>query len=93
MADLRKAAAWRSCQVRLAGCQSEPCVLAHVRLIGVSGLGIKAPDLLGCWACDSCHRAYDTRGRGDAADDVELAFLRGVMRTQAQLIREGVVKW
>lgn len=91
--NLRKAAAHRTCQVRLDGCQHEPTCLAHVRLIGVSGLGIKAPDLLGAWACDACHKAYDTRGRGDAADAVELAFLRGVMRTQSALIKEGVITW
>jgi hypothetical protein len=89
--NLRQKAACRMCQVRLDGCQHEPCVLAHVRLIGVSGMGIKAPDQLGAWACDSCHKAYDTRGRGPKADAIELDFLRGVIRTQAQLIREGVM--
>jgi hypothetical protein len=93
MTNLRKAAAYRPCQVRLQGCMSEPCVLAHVRLIGISGMGLKAPDALGCHACDNCHRAYDQRGRGEAADEVELAFLRGVMRTQATLIKEGLIKW
>lgn len=91
--NLRKAAAHRVCQVRLPGCMNEPCVLAHVRLIGVSGMGIKAPDLLGAHACDNCHRAYDQRGRGQIADEVELAFLRGVVRTQSMLIKEDIVKW
>lgn len=88
---LRAEAAYRNCQVRLDGCRDEPCVLAHVRLSGVSGMGIKAPDFLGAWACDSCHRAYDTRGIGAAADEIELAFLRGVIRTQDTLCAEGKI--
>lgn len=88
---LRQEAAYRSCQVRLDGCRDEPCVLAHVRLIGVSGFGIKADDFLGAWACDNCHSAYDTRGSGAAADEIELAFLHGVIRTQSVLCAEGKV--
>lgn len=88
---LRAEAAYRSCQVRLSGCLSEPCVLAHVRLSGVSGMGIKAPDICGAWACDTCHRAYDTRGSGPEADEIELAFLRGVIRTQDTLCSEGAI--
>lgn len=88
---IRQEAAHRNCQVWLDGCISEPCVLAHVRLIGVSGLGIKAPDVCGAWACDACHRSYDTRGCGPEADEIELMFLRGVIRTLAILVAEGKV--
>jgi hypothetical protein len=89
---LRQQAAHRECQVRLHGCLGEPTVLAHVRLVGVSGMGIKAPDVLGAWACDSCHRKYDTRGSGRGADDIELEFLRGVMRTIDTLVSEGAIE-
>lgn len=93
MTNLRAAAADRDCQVRLEGCLGGPCCLAHVRIIGISGMGKKAEDLLGAHACDNCHKLYDTRGRGPEADEIERAFLRGVMRTQNKLIKEGVVKW
>lgn len=88
---LRAQAAERNCQVMLDGCQTYPCVLAHVRITGISGMGIKAPDVLGAWACDHCHKAYDTRGRGTEAAAIELQFLRGVMRTLEILVSEGRV--
>ena len=92
--DLRKAAAHRQCQVRLTGiCLTEPTCLAHVRLVGISGMGLKAPDALGAHCCDACHKAYDQRGSGPEADAIELDFLRGVIRTQNLLIKEEVVRW
>ena len=89
MADLRKLARGRPCMVRLPGCDGggETTVLAHVRVIGVSGIGLKAPDLLGAFCCAPCHSAADSNRRH------ELDFLRGVMRTQALLVREGIVTW
>lgn len=88
--NLRRQAKGRGCQVRLPCCNfnSETTVLCHVRLPGISGMGFKAPDLLGAWACSACHAFCDT----NADDATQRAFLEGVMRTQAQLIREGVVK-
>ena len=92
--NLRQQAAHRECQVRLPGCQTYPCVLAHVRLSGISGLGIKAPDFLGAHACQNCHSAYDVHGSsGLDRDFVDKAFLEGVMRTQYALIREGFITW
>lgn len=87
--NLRKHARGRGCQVRLDCCNFDPetTVLAHVRLPGVSGMGLKSPDLLGAWACSACHEFAD-RHHDDAT---QRAFYEGVLRTQAQLIREGVV--
>lgn len=97
MADLRKLARGRDCTVRLPGiCNGNPetTVLAHVRLNGVSGLGFKGPDVLGAWVCSSCHDAIDRRAHLDLDRDyVQLAHLQGVMRTQAALIREDVLRW
>ncbi len=70
----------------------EETVLAHVRMVGISGFGIKAPDVLGAWACYRCHVLCDTGRYVDTQmerDDRELIFLRGVMRTQYELIRSG----
>jgi hypothetical protein len=86
---LRQEAAYRECMVRLPGCLDQPTVLAHIRESGISGMGLKAHDFQGAWACDNCHRAYDTRGSGPEADAIELAFLHGVMRTQDILAGEG----
>ena len=71
---------------------SETTVLAHIRLSGVSGMGMKADDLLGAWACSACHDAIDRRFRTDLDRDyVRLAHLEGMVRTIAQLRKEGLV--
>jgi hypothetical protein len=81
--------------VRLPGIcnhNSATTVLAHIRLSGVSGMGIKADDLLGAWACSACHDAIDRRFRTDLDRDyVRLAHLEGMVRTIAQLRKEGLV--
>lgn len=46
MADLRKAARGRECQVRIPGVcngNSETSVLAHIRLAGLCGIGLAMP--------------------------------------------------
>ena len=92
---LRKAAEGRECMVRLPGiCNHNPetTVLAHVRLAGVSGMGIKADDLLGAWCCSACHDAIDRRSNMDLDRDyVRLAHLEGMVRTIAKLRQEGLV--
>jgi hypothetical protein len=94
--NLRKAARGRGCMIRLPGIcnhNSETTVLAHVRLAGVSGMGIKADDLLGAWACSACHDAIDRRSHTDLdRDAVRLAHLEGMVRTIAQLRKEGLVQ-
>ena len=93
--NLRDQARDRGCMVRLPGIcnhNSATTVLAHIRLSGVSGMGIKADDLLGAWACSACHDAIDRRFRTDLDRDyVRLAHLEGMARTIAQLRKEGIV--
>jgi hypothetical protein len=88
--NLRKEARGRDCKVRLPGiCNFDPAttVLAHYRMAGISGMGLKSPDLLGAWARSSCHAYVDSHH-----DDATLrAFLEGVMRTIAALNKEGKV--
>ena len=76
--------------VRLVGiCNFNPetTVLAHYRLGGINGFGMKSPDLIGAWACSDCHAHVDTH-RDDAT---ARAFLEGVLRTIAKLSHEGKV--
>ena len=92
MTDLRKAAKGELCQVRIPTiCNNdrETVVLAHFRLLGISGLGIKSPDLLGAWCCSACHTYVDQ----SKEDYAQLAFAHGVFRTQAKLIERHLVKW
>lgn len=93
--NLRKEAKGRGCMVRIPGVcnhNSETVVLAHVRLTGVSGMGMKSPDILGAWACSSCHDAVDRRNHTDLERDyVRLMHLEGMARTIAQLEKEGLI--
>lgn len=97
MTDLTKLAKGRECTVRIPMvCNRDPetTVLAHYRLIGISGMSLKSADLLAAFACYECHEAVDRRSHNHLKlEDVQLAHLEGVMRTQSQLVREGVVTW
>lgn len=95
MSRLRKLARGRPCMVRLptiCNHSEETTVLAHVRLSGISGIGLKANDLLGSWACSACHDAIDRRAHTDLDRDyVRLAHLEGMVRTIAQLQAEDEI--
>lgn len=95
MADLRKAARGRECQVRIPGvCNGNPdtSVLAHIRLAGLCGTGIKPPDLIATIACSSCHDEIDRRTRLVDADYAKECALEGMARTQVIWLKEGKVK-
>ena len=91
MKDLRKLAQGQNCQVRLSVCNHNPetVVLAHFRLIGISGMGLKPPDILGAWCCSACHEVIDK----DKDPEVQLAFAHGVFRTLNALIEDKVLRW
>lgn len=97
MTDLRKLARNKDCTVRVPEvCRGdcETTVLAHVRRIGISGGGLKAPDLLGAWCCYPCHMAIDGQTPSQfTREELHLMHFQGVMRTQNKLIELGVVKW
>ena len=94
--DLRKYARGKTCLVRLPGCDGggETTVLAHYRLAGYCGSGIKPNDLaFGAWCCAPCHDKIDGRVMSHMTrEDLRLAHAEGVMRTIAALVRDGVVK-
>lgn len=87
--NLRREAIGRACQIRLPGCLSGPCCLCHWRQSGISGMGMKAPDLIGAWGCAHCHDIVDRTGRHD--ESVQLDFARAIFRTQATLLAEEKV--
>jgi hypothetical protein len=85
---LRAEARDRDCMVRLPNiCNFNPetTVLAHLRLIGISGFGLKVPDELGAHACAACHAYVDSHHD----DATKIAFYEAIFRTQAQLLRES----
>ena len=75
--------------IRLPGCDGggETTVLAHYRIAGYCGVGMKPSDAaFGAWACDSCHSLVDGRRKliGWNGVDLRLAHAEGVMRTIAE---------
>jgi hypothetical protein len=93
--DLRKLARGKACMIRAPGvCNANPetTVLAHYRIIGLSGIGMKSPDWCGAWACFACHDFVDGRSHPAAhASDRREAHLMGVIRTLGELDRMGVL--
>ena len=67
----------------------ETTVLAHLRLIGISAMSKKAPDILGAHCCSACHAWVDTHHD----PQTKLWFAEGVFRTINLLVREGMIKW
>lgn len=95
--NLREYARDKPCQIRVVGvCNGDPqtTVLAHLRMAGISGMGTKAADILGAHACSACHDYVD--GRTHVRSDPQtrrLLLLEGIARTQAALIKDGLLKW
>lgn len=92
MTNLRQLAEGKPCMIRLPGIcnhNTETTVLCHFRMNGISGMGLKAPDLLGAWGCSSCHAWVDSHHD----DATILAFADGVFRTIAHLVKLEAVRW
>lgn len=90
-----KAARGKDCLVRLPGCtnNTDTTVLAHYRLAGTCGVGMKPNNLQGAWACSYCHDAVDGRvDTGMPRDLIRLYHAEGVLRTVDALIRDGTLK-
>lgn len=93
--NLRKLAMGKQCMVRMPGIcngNDETTILAHYRLSGLCGTGMKPPDIIGAWCCSDCHDAVD--GRRKTPYDYEhlrLWFAEGVFRTQSELIKMGAL--
>lgn len=95
MKDLRKLARGQDCLVRLPGCNGggETTVLAHYRMAGYCGTGIKPPDILGAWCCSRCHDICDGREQNVVTpQEARLAHSEGVLRTVAALVKIGAIK-
>ncbi|MDF7658341.1 DUF1364 domain-containing protein [Erwiniaceae bacterium L1_54_6] len=95
MKYLRKAARGRECQLRVPGvCNFNPetTVLAHYRLAGTCGTGIKPNDAQAAFACSACHDAVDGRIKTPfTREDLRLFHAEGVFRTQQILRDEGIL--
>lgn len=96
--NLRKQAKGRPCLIRVPhvcapGPDNETVVGCHVRLIGVSGNGLKAPDLFIAFGCYQCHQVVDGQVPSEYSyDERRLMLLEGMVRTQEILLREGAIR-
>ncbi len=95
MSAITKLCKDQPCFVRLEGVcngDSTTVVPAHIRLSGISGMGIKAPDIFACPACHACHDAIDRRAHMDLDRDyVRLAHFEALARWQAELYRREIL--
>lgn len=95
MMNLRKLARGQDCQVRIPGiCNGNPetTILAHYRLSGLCGTGMKPPNEIAAWCCSDCHDCVDSRRKSEfSRDELRLWFAEGVFRTQNELIKMGVL--
>jgi len=94
--NLRKAAAGEPCEIRVPSiCRGDPAytVLCHVRVSGISGTGLKAPDVIAALGCDRCHDLCDGRTPTleYSSDERRLMLLEGMARTQARRIEQGYI--
>lgn len=88
--NLRELARGQACQVRIpmhCNHNRTTTILAHYRLAGYSGTGMKPDDWsFGAWCCSSCHDVIDGRVKTEHDKGVlRLMHAEGCMRTQAEL--------
>lgn len=85
--DLRNYARGKSCYLRLPGCSfnTEETVLAHIRIGGTGGTGIKPPDICAVPLCNNCHAKVDGRER-TALRKVDIQA--DLLRAQNQWLRD-----
>lgn len=87
---IRRAAEGRACTIRSPVCNHDPAttVLAHIRIPGHAGVGMKPHDLFGVFACSRCHDALDRRTGAVQPEDV----LRALIETQTILLVLGLIR-
>lgn len=94
MSKITKSARGEDCQIRLPGiCNHDPetTVWAHASGSAAGkGIGMKAPDILGAYACYACHMAVDGQTKVPR-HEVRLAFWEGHARSVIKLIEKGLI--
>jgi hypothetical protein len=68
----------------------ETTVLAHVRMIGISAMSMKAPDWFAARACAPCHDVLDGRVPSLLSyAERRTLLLEGMLRTQHEHLESG----
>lgn len=98
MSKITDSANGEECQVRIPFvCSGDSRTVVWAHAIGEAsgkGIGMKSPDILGAYACQQCHDAYDRRTRppGIVYSRIKECFNDGHMRSLRILIEKGLVK-
>jgi hypothetical protein len=85
---LRDSARDQACTLRLDGCQHDHgVVLAHLPC-GQKGVGMKSPDQMAVFACQSCHLVIDGANRWEVP---AFDYLRALAETQMYWLEHGLM--
>jgi hypothetical protein len=90
VSKLRESAYKQECTIMLPKvCKfdNDAVVLAHVRLFGLGGIGLKPSDIHGVYACSECHDWLDRRAHKTIKADRYEYILRALMRTHEKMAR------
>ncbi len=97
MTNLREYAEGKECLIRVPNCcngRTDTTVLCHLRMIGISGYGLKAPDVLAAFGCQACHDFVDGRSHPSNTHEYRRTLLlEGVARTINHLVSKNVLTW
>ena len=99
MSKITESARGQECQVRIPGvCSGDSSTVVWAHAIGLAsgrGIGLKANDLSGAYACQKCHDAYDRRIKpyGVLYFQVKECFFEGHLRSLAKKKKKGLVKF
>jgi hypothetical protein len=92
---IRQAARGEQCTLQILGCcngRTETVVFVHFPDES-HGMGLKATDLSGAFACSGCHDAVDRRTRSQELEDSrDWCLRRAQTRTLARLVELEVVR-
>lgn len=96
MTNLRQYAEGQQCLIRVphvCNGRTDTTVLCHLRMIGISGIGMKSPDVLAAFGCSACHDFVDGRSNAGPLAERRTLLLEGVARTIQFLVSKGVLTW
>ena len=91
---VRQSARGEECTLNIAGvCNYQPETTVFAHLPDESkGMGPKADDLSGCYACHACHDAIDNRSKSTLPAEVREWYMRRAMvRTWRRLHDKGLL--
>lgn len=95
MSKLRKSAKGENCTLQIHPyCNGNPetVVLCHLPSEG-KGMALKSPDHWAAYGCSNCHNIIDGRWNTDLSDaEILRCMMRGLYRTQEQLINKGLIR-